>query len=224
MGLIFAILMLGLMASLSPATIVVFILVLGTARARVNATAFLVGWAASLTIVFAVSYLVGSSRSTEHGGGRTGLLVVEVLAGCALVVAGVRQWRRRGAASGSSRSDSWGTQRWVGRLNDLGPGGASVLGVLKQPWAITTAAAILLVHHHTPGVVTFIAFVCFTVASTASVGLMYYFYSRRPGEAEAYLARLRDQVTASGPVAFAVAAMVVGVFLVLDGLLGLTGS
>ena len=41
MGLIFAIVMLGLMASLSPATIVVFILVLGTARARVNAAAFL---------------------------------------------------------------------------------------------------------------------------------------------------------------------------------------
>ena len=82
MGLIFAILMLGLMASLSPATIVVFILVLGTARARVNAAAFLIGWAVSLTVVFSVSYLLGSSRSTQQGGGRTGLLILEVLLGC----------------------------------------------------------------------------------------------------------------------------------------------
>ena len=53
MGLILPMLFLGLMASLSPATIVVFVLVLGTARARVNAVGFLLGWGISLTIVFA---------------------------------------------------------------------------------------------------------------------------------------------------------------------------
>ena len=43
MGLILPLLFLGLMASLSPATIVVFLLVLGTAKARVNAVGFLFG-------------------------------------------------------------------------------------------------------------------------------------------------------------------------------------
>ena len=79
MGLIFSILLLGLMASLSPVTIVVFILVLGTARAGVNAVAFLMGWAVSLTVVFTASYLIGSSRGTQQGGGRTGVLILEVL-------------------------------------------------------------------------------------------------------------------------------------------------
>ena len=101
MGLILAILMMGLMASLSPATIVVFILVLATARPRTNAAAFLVGWAVSLVVVFSVSYVVGSSRSAQQGAGRTGLLVVEILAGLALVGVGIRQWRRRGAPSGA---------------------------------------------------------------------------------------------------------------------------
>lgn len=222
MGLIFAIVMLGLVASLSPATIVVFILVLGTARARVNAAAFLVGWAVSLIVVFSVSYFVGSSRSTQHGAGRTGLLVFEILAGCALVGAGVRQWRRRSAPSASS--DGWGSEKVFGRVNNLGPAGASLLGVLKQPWAITTAAAIVVAHHHTRGLVTIFAFVCFTVASTASVGLMYLYYARRPGEAEAYLARLRERAIASGPTLLAVAAMVVGAFLVVDGVMGLRAS
>jgi hypothetical protein len=223
MGLIFSILMLGLMASLSPATILVFILVLGTARPRANAAGFLTGWAISLTVVFTISYIVGSSRSTQQGDGRTGVLIFEILVGCALLVAGVRQWRRRGAVSGASPMGS-GSQKMFGRLNDLGPGGASVLGVLKQPWAITTAAAIFLVHHHTQAIVTVIAFACFTVTSTASVGLMYLFYARRPGEADAYLARLRDRAIASGPVVFALAALLVGAFLVLDGLMGLAGS
>ena len=36
-----------------------FILVLATTRARVNAISFLVGWGVSLTIVFAVAYAMG---------------------------------------------------------------------------------------------------------------------------------------------------------------------
>jgi hypothetical protein len=51
MSLIITIVLLGLLASLSPATIVVFILVLATTRAKVNAAAFLIGWSVSLVIV-----------------------------------------------------------------------------------------------------------------------------------------------------------------------------
>jgi hypothetical protein len=222
MGLTVSILLLGLVASLSPATILVFILVLGTARASVNAVAFLIGWAISLTIVFTGSYLLGSSRSTQHGSGRTGVLVIEVLVGCALVTVGVRHWRRRA----EPRETTAGSEPPMlgGRLNDLGPRGAAVVGVLKQPWAITTAAAVVVVHHHEPRVVTLVAFASFAIASTASVGLMFLYYSRRPTEATAYLADLRKRVTAAGPVVFAVAAMVVGAFLALDGLVSLLAS
>ncbi len=222
MGLILPILVLGLMASLSPATIVVFILVLGTARARVNAAAFLAGWAVSLTVVFTAGYLVGSSRGTQRGGGRTGVLIAEILVGCALLAVGVRQWRCRTDVSGTA--EGWGSERLAGRLNHLTPLGAALVGVLKQPWAITTAAAIVVVHHHEPHAVTLIAFACFTVASTASVGLMYFYYTRRPGEAQAYLADLRNRVNAYGPALTAVVAMAVGAFLALDGLFDLKVS
>jgi hypothetical protein len=56
MSLVVPILVLGVLASLSPTTILVFILLLGTARARANAAAFLIGWSASLTFVFAITY------------------------------------------------------------------------------------------------------------------------------------------------------------------------
>ena len=46
MSLTITILLLGIVASLSPSTLVVFILLLATTRARVNAAAFLVGWRA----------------------------------------------------------------------------------------------------------------------------------------------------------------------------------
>ena len=87
--------LLGLLASVSPSTIVVFILLLATARARVNAAAFLIGWSVSLIIVFAVSYGVGGIRATQSGSGRTVVEVIEIMLGAALAFAAARQWRHR---------------------------------------------------------------------------------------------------------------------------------
>ena len=47
----------------------------------------------------------------------------------------------------------------MGRMDSLTPFGAAVVGVLKQPWAITTAAALVVVHNHDTGLVVAIAFV-----------------------------------------------------------------
>ena len=219
MGLILPMVFLGLMASLSPATIVVFVLVLGTARARVNAVAFLFGWGLSLTVVFATSYALALSGETQEGGGRNAVAGIEIVLGVALVALGARVWRRGPrAAAGSS---AWGTQRLVGHMKGLTPFGAAVVGVLKQPWAITAAASLVVVHNHETGLAVAIAFVLFTIASTATVGLMFLYYARYPGEAQARLAGLRDRVVAAGPAMGAVAGMVVGGFLIIDGAIGL---
>ena len=67
MSLVIPILLLGLLASLSPATIIVFILLLATTRAKVNAAAFLIGWSVSLVVVFSVSYEVGGPVPPNMG-------------------------------------------------------------------------------------------------------------------------------------------------------------
>ena len=224
MGLILSLLFLGLMASLSPATIVVFVLVLGTARARVNAVGFLLGWGISLTVVFAASYALAASGELRSSGGRTSVAVLELLLGVALLVFAVRVSRRSEtpapiATNGSSRL---GTARLVGRMEALTPVGAAVVGILKQPWAITTAAALVVAHNQATGLLAAIAFVLFTVFSTATVGLMFVYYSRHPGDAEARLADLRDRAVSAGPALGSAVAAMVGVFLVLDGLLSLT--
>ncbi len=221
MGLILPIVFLGLMASLSPATIVVFVLVLGTARARVNAVGFLFGWGFSLTVVFAASYAVAASGAADRGGGRTSVAVLEILLGTALMVFGIRMWRR-GPAAVPTGTSGWGTQRLMGRMDSLTPFGAAVVGVLKQPWAITTAAALVVVHKNDSVLVVAIAFALFTIASTATVGLMYLYYARYPGEAQAQLTALRDRVVAAGPAVGAVAGTLVGGFLIADAVLSLT--
>jgi hypothetical protein len=111
----------------SPSTIVVFILLLGTARARVNAAAFLIGWSVSLIIVFAVSYGVGGARATQHGSGRTVVEVIEIMLGVALAFAAARQWRHRDRPRTSSRVG----KKFTGRLKQLHPWEAATVGVLE---------------------------------------------------------------------------------------------
>ena len=223
MGLILPLVFLGLMASLSPATIVVFVLVLGTARARVNAVGFLFGWGLSLTFVFLGSYAMAASDASQTGGGRTSVAVLQVLLGAAMLVVAARVWRRRGEATPPSSVPSrWGADRIMGHMQGLTPVGAAVVGILKQPWAITMAAALVVVHHHTNGLLLLIAFAVFTVTSTATVGMMFVYYSRYPGEAQTQLEVLRDRVVAAGPAVGALVGMLVGGFLIVDGLLSLT--
>ena len=98
--------------------------------------------------------------------------------------------------------------------------GAAVVGVLKVPWAITAAASLVVVHHHETGLAVAIAFVLFTVASTATVGLMFLYYARYPGEAQA-AGRPAGPRGGRRPAMGAVAGMLVGGFLMIDGGLGL---
>lgn len=101
---IFPILLLGLMASLSPVTIVVFILLLRTKRPQVNSAAFLVGWGLSLAVIVVGSYVFGSSQVSQRDGGGTAVSGVVLLLGLSPLVLAVREWRRRGVRQSQPRA------------------------------------------------------------------------------------------------------------------------
>jgi hypothetical protein len=83
----------------------------------------------SLIIVFAVSYVAGGARATQHGSGSTAVKVIEILLGVALAFAAARQWRRRD----QPRTSSGVTKKFTGRLEQLNPWEAATVGILKQP-------------------------------------------------------------------------------------------
>jgi hypothetical protein len=220
MSLVITVGLLGLLASVSPSTIVVFILLLATARARVNAAAFLIGWSVSLIIVFALSYAVGGIRATQHGSGSTVVEVIEILLGVALAFLAERQWRRRD----QPRTSSGVSTKFTARLKQLNPWEAATIGVLEQPWTLTAAAAVVLVRHHSALLVVVFAFLAFALLSTATIGLIFLYFARRPGQAEARLSDLRDRLVDAGPAIFAIVSVAVGVFLITDGVIGIVGS
>ncbi len=211
---------LGLLASLSPATIIVFILVLATARAHVNAVAFLVGWGVSLTIVFALAYVVGGTRAAQNGGGRIGVELVEIFLGVVLAMVAGQRWQRRN----TPRPSSGVSRALATRLGQLHPSEATILGVLKEPWTLTAAAAIVVAHYHSGVLVALLAFVVFTVVSTATVGLTFWYHSSHPSEAEARLSAVKDRLVRASPAIFAAGTLAVGLYLTIDGIIGLLGS
>lgn len=217
MSLDITIVLLGLLASLSPSTVVVFILLLATAKARVNAAAFLIGWSLSLVIVFAVTYGAGGAWATQHANGSIVVKAIEILLGAALIVVAARQWRHRD----KPRTGSGVTKKFSAHLKQLNPWEAVTVGVLEQPWTLTAAAAVVLARHHSALRTVVLAFVAFTLLSTATVGLIFLYYARRPGQAETRLSDLRDRLVRAGPAVFAIVSLVVGVFLIIDGVTGI---
>jgi Sap, sulfolipid-1-addressing protein len=219
-SVVITIALLGLLASVSPSTIIVFILLLDTTRARVNAAAFLIGWSISLVIVFTASYAVGGADALHYGSGDMAVKAAEILLGAALAVAAARQWRHRD----EPRTGSGLTRKFTARLKQLHPWEAAAVGVFEQPWTLTVAAAVLLVRHHAALRIVVFAFLVFSLLSTVTIGLIFLYFARRPGEAEVHLAGLRDRLVKAGPAVFAIVSLVVGVYLIVDGVIGIVRS
>jgi uncharacterized membrane protein YjgN (DUF898 family) len=180
----------------------------------------LIGWSVSLIIVFAASYAVGGVHATQHGSGSTLVGVIEILLGVALAFLAGRQWRHRDRP----RTSSGVTKKFTARLKQLNPWEAAIVGVLEQPWTLTAAAAVVLVRHHPAFPVVVFAFLAFALLSTATVGLIFLYFARRPGQAEAHLSDLRNRLVRAGPAIFAIVSVAVGVFLIIDGVTGIVGS
>jgi hypothetical protein len=89
---------------------------------------------------------------------------------------------------------------------------------------MTAAAAVLLVRHHAALLIVVFAFLAFALLSTATIGMIFLYFARRPGQAEAHLSDLKDRLVKAGPAVFAIVSLVVGVYLIVDGVTGIVGS
>jgi hypothetical protein len=216
--LLLAIVGLGLLASVSPSTLIAFVALLASARPKRNAVAFLVGWNISLIIVFTVCYGASKSTlSTLHTDGHVVTCVVEVVLGLTFAGLAARAWwggdhqHRRGHVSTKLSTD----------VADLHPWQAAVLGVIEQPWTLTALAAVVVVSHKAGPLAVFVAFVLFSALSTGTVITMFAYFSRRPDEADHRLAEIKAQLLRRGPIAAGVLSALVATVLLADGIFGL---
>ena len=188
--MLISVILLGILAPLDPLRPVVFVLVLHTKR--INALAFLIGWAAALSLLFVVVFVVFGGDISEQPGEdrRTWISVAELLAGVLLMVIATRRWRRRAEMEAKSLAP----EAVLRRLDQLGPRQAGVMGVLIQPRTLTIAAALVVARDRSGVLSLLIGFAVFAVVSTAALLGILLYDIRRP---ESAASRLEDSSDAS---------------------------
>jgi threonine/homoserine/homoserine lactone efflux protein len=216
--LLLAIAGLGLLASVSPSTLIAFVAVLASRKAKSNGVGFLVGWNVSLVVVFTLCYGAGKTTlSTLHTDGHAATCIVEVVLGAVFVGLAARAWWRR-----DHQEKVWqASKRLSADLASLRPWQAAILGVLEQPWTLTALAAVVVVSHRVGPLAVVLAFVLFSTLSTSGVIIIFVYSRVRTDVAETRLDDIKGRLVHIGPIATAVLSALVGAALIAVGAFGL---
>jgi Sap, sulfolipid-1-addressing protein len=115
--------------ALSPAAIIAVVLVLFSARARLNSALVLVVWFVGVTVSFVGFGLLadGADVSDPDSGGSTGLAIVQLLLGALFLALAAKQWRDRPRAGTPPKPN-----KLFDKIGDMGPGLAAGLGLLMS--------------------------------------------------------------------------------------------
>src|SRR5262249_56167275 len=98
----------AVVVAISPMAIVAIIVVLFSARARVNSIVFTLGWVVGVSIVGTVIYLLADAGDVSSGGsGSDTSYWLKLVVGVLLVPLAFRHWRKRPAAGGEGRPPQW---------------------------------------------------------------------------------------------------------------------
>jgi len=216
--LLLAIVGLGVLASVSPSTLIAFVALLASRKPKSNGIGFLVGWNVSLVVVFMLCYGAGKTTlSTLHTDGHAAACIVEVVLGAVFVGLAARAWWRR-----DHQEKVWqASKKLSADLASLRPWQAAILGVLEQPWTLTALAAVVVVSHRAGPLAVVLAFVLFSTLSTAAVIVIFVYSSVRSDVAETRLDDIKGRLVRMGPIATAVLSALVGAALIAVGVFGL---
>jgi hypothetical protein len=209
--------------AISPVPIIAVILMLFSARARVNGPVFLGGWILALAVVSGVVYAVSdqSNAATSSSASNT-ISWGKIVFGVLFLLLAVRQWRSRPAPGVEPAMP-----KWMSGVDGLTPGKAFGLGVLlagvnPKNLLLTVAAAGGLAQLGlltTDIVVSLIVFV--VIASVTIAGpVLYYLVGGEKAKTE--LDELKGWLAAHNAAVMAVLFVVFGVDLIAKGLPPLT--
>ena len=214
--MLISVVVLGILALLDPLRPVVFVLVLRVNR--INATAFLLGWAVALSALFLAVFLLaaGNGSGPASSGQRIWASAAEVALGTVLLIVAARRWQRRGTTAHLVTPAAV-----LRRLNRLDPRRAGFMGALVQPRTITVAAALVVARERSGPISFLVGFALFAVVSTSTLLGILGYHIWRPQEAERHLSGLVAVLEEYGPLLITALCAAGGGYLLVDGLLGL---
>jgi threonine/homoserine/homoserine lactone efflux protein len=209
--------------AISPGGIIAVILVLISARARVNGLVFTAGWVVGVAVVSTVIYLladagdVGSSRSASDTS-----YWLKLVGGILLVLVAFRDWRKRPAAGEAADQPKWMSA--IDTLTPVKTGGLSVLLAAANPknLALSLAAGVSLAQAGASGSEATVGLIVFVIVASLTIAVPVVVYWVGGDRATRVLEGWRQSLSANNAAVMAVLFLVFGVLLFSQGLRGLT--
>jgi threonine/homoserine/homoserine lactone efflux protein len=202
---------LGLVITLSPLTLVAFILLLAAKGGIWKGLAFILGWMACLVAVIAAVILAtGGDPPRQHTAPSTAVLVVKALLGLLLIWIGIRRRRRRGRPRKPPT--------WMGWLDRMSPWAAVGFGAFMQPWSLVAIGAATVVQAKLSTAGDWLALVVFCLLATSSFLVMELYAALSPEAAQARLGRIRTWIDTHTDQAIIIGSLALGGLLLVDSI------
>lgn len=203
--------------ALSPLPIAAIVMMLMTARAQVNAPAFLLGWVLGLLVVGIIIFSIPVSQ-TEKGEPTAVAGYIRIALGVLLLAMAIRQWVSR-----PGPDDAVEVPRFLAGLDAFTAGKSLLTGFIlvvinpkNLPLCAAGAAAIDLATEGIPQQVG--AYLIFTAIAASTVAFPIIAYLAAREKAESLFASWKDWLIRNNQAVLAVILLLVGVLLVSRGL------
>lgn len=209
--------------AISPLPIVAVVLMLVSARGRVNGPAFLAGWIVGVAGVGAILLVVASGAGAHNDGQPADWVSwLKLVLGVSLFLLALKQWRGR-----PHEGEEPPTPKWMGALDTFTPpkaGGAGIVLSALNPknLLLIVAGMAAIAQTGIPAGEQAVALVVFTLIASIGVAtpvVMYYALGDRSAE---LLDRLKTWMARNNAVIMAVLLVVIGAKLVGDSIAGLS--
>ena len=208
--------------AISPLPIIAVILVLFSARARVNGPAFLAGWVLGVAVVSVAVYLLSdaSDASTDDTTSDT-VSWIKLLLGVWLVVLAVKNLRAQKGPEEQTQP------KWMASIDSLTPVKAGGLGALlsglnPKNLALSLAAGASLAQAGASGGEAAVGLIAFIIIASLSIAVPVAFYVFGGDRAAGVLDGWKSWLSAHNAAVMAALFLVFGVVLISQGLQSLS--
>lgn len=208
--------------ALSPAAIIAVVLMLTSARARLNGPAFVLGWLAGLAVLGAILLAIAKpADASSSGTPATWVSWLKIVLGVLLLLLAARQFRSR-----PRDGEQAVLPKWMGAIDKFKPGAALGAGALlsalnPKNLLLTVGAAAAIAQTGISGGQQVIAYAVFAVIATVGVAVPVGIYFAMGSRSADLLARVRDWMGQHNAVIMSVLCLVIGVKLIGDAIAAL---
>jgi Sap, sulfolipid-1-addressing protein len=206
--------LIGLAIAFDPLPLTAFTVVLPSTRGVRKGAAFVFGWLVSLAIVVTVTVLgTGNNPPEPNTAPSLAALAVKIAIGAGLVAIAIRHRRRMGRPKPPKKPPKWQAQ-----VDTMSPWFALGLAPVLQPWGLIAAGAATVMEAKLSSAGSYLVLILYCVLASSTYLAMEIYAAVRPGQCQAFLARVRAWMDARTDQVIIVGGLIVGFWLIANSL------